>query len=211
MKFLKNLKNKPLHFLERKAIWNNDIFAVGLDNIDNDSIENYCFDLAKNHEGRHISNIGGFQYDLKEKNFKECNALANVVSQSTDIVNQIFKSEYGFKLKREIYSSGVWINLNYSNTYNTSHTHPGATYIGVYYVRTSGKAENGCISFSRPTTFELQSSWIDVCHEDELTQHIQIDIPPTKGMALFFPPWYVHQVLPNLDGYDRISIAMNFK
>ena len=168
-------------------------------------------------EGRHISNIGGWQHELNSS--IENTAISNMLKQSTEIVNQIFIREYKLKLKRNIQLQNRWINENFSNTHNTKHCHPGATFVGVYYVSGDKSETNGSLSFTRSSLFEQHSAYHDICdlteksndlHQTEYNR-FQFDINPSGGTAVFFPPWYTHQVLPNKTGSQRISIAMNFK
>jgi uncharacterized protein (TIGR02466 family) len=216
MKFANNLKKatkKFDHVINSSPLWSDTMHTAELINIDNDRIVDYCHRVQAESEGKIVSNIGGFQYHLNQGDLSECKEINQVTQQCTTIVNQIFEETFQVKLKREIYLSGAWINNNHYTTHNIKHNHPGATFVAVYYARTNGKQSNGALSFVNPQTFQAQATMIDLLEENDInrTFSMQQDYAPQQNFAVFFPPWIMHQVLPNLDGYERISIAMNFK
>jgi len=100
----------------------------------------------------------------------------------------------------------AWMNINYAGAYNAPHTHPGAHWSGVYYVKQPPVEEgnSGMIEFLSPLT-DLPN-WrllgIDAFRPKR-------KLRPNAGEIVLFPSYLVHWVYPNETDEERITIAFN--
>lgn len=221
MNFLNNIKkNQDYHIdydftIQEETLWTDACFLVELQDIDNDSILQYCDELQKISQGRQVSNVGGWQHELNSE--IENSAINLLLKQSEEVVNQIFTKKYKLSLPKRLCLETSWLNENYKHNYNINHVHPGCVYVGVYYVCGADNEENGPLYFTRDSMYQLNSTYGQACNDidnglqNSIYNQCQVGLNPSPGFAVFFPPWYQHQVLPNLNGGRRVSIAMNFK
>ena len=81
----------------------------------------------------------------------------------------------------------IWFNISPHKAYHDWHSHGGATWAGVYYIKTPENC--GCIEFK---------------HDGQL-----LTIKPYPGLLLTFPSGLEHRVLENKSSEDRITLAFN--
>ena len=111
-------------------------------------------------------------------------ALAAVLNHAEACARQIL--EWG----QEPLRSGFWLNAQGPGQSTSEHTHDELDELlsGVYYVKVP--RESG-----------------DLVLRDG---HFRIQVTPSEGMFLFFPPSLSHRVETNRSGEQRLSIAFNF-
>jgi uncharacterized protein (TIGR02466 family) len=104
----------------------------------------------------------------------------------------------------------AWMNVNPTGGFNAPHTHPGAHWSGVYYVRQprvddgiSG-GNSGMIEFLDPRS-DLPNWRILQSRAFRLKRKIR----PEAGEIVLFPSYLVHWVYPNETGGERVTIAFN--
>lgn len=100
----------------------------------------------------------------------------------------------------------AWMNMNPTGGFNAPHTHPGAHWSGVYYVR-QPKVEtgnSGMIEFLDPRS-DLPSWRILQAKAFRPKRKIR----PEAGEIVIFPSYLVHWVYPNEAGGERVTIAFN--
>ena len=100
----------------------------------------------------------------------------------------------------------AWMNMNPTGGFNAPHTHPGAHWSGVYYVR-QPKVESGnsgMIEFLDPRS-DLPAWRILQSRAFRLKRKIR----PEAGEIVIFPSYLVHWVYPNEAGGERVTIAFN--
>jgi uncharacterized protein (TIGR02466 family) len=107
------------------------------------------------------------------------------------------------KLEMKLFA---WMNMNPTGGFNAPHTHPGAHWSGVYYVRqpevdsgTSGMIEFLDARSDLPGWRLLQSKAFRPKRK----------IRPEAGEIVIFPSYLVHWVYPNEAGGERVTIAFN--
>lgn len=100
----------------------------------------------------------------------------------------------------------AWMNMNPTGGYNAPHTHPGAHWSGVYYVRQPqvDSGNSGMIEFLDPRS-DLPSWRILQARAFRPKRKIR----PEAGEIVLFPSYLVHWVYPNETGGERVSIAFN--
>jgi uncharacterized protein (TIGR02466 family) len=100
----------------------------------------------------------------------------------------------------------AWMNMNPTGGFNAPHTHPGAHWSGVYYVR-QPKVESGnsgMIEFLDPRS-DLPNWRFLRAKAFRLKRKIR----PDAGEIVIFPSYLVHWVYPNEAGGERVTIAFN--
>ncbi|MEO1640163.1 MAG: 2OG-Fe(II) oxygenase family protein [Pseudomonadota bacterium] len=100
----------------------------------------------------------------------------------------------------------AWMNINYANAYNAPHTHPGAHWSGVYYVKQPDVDEgnSGMIEFLDPRS-DLPNWRILGVNAFRPKRKIR----PKAGEIVLFPSYLVHWVYPNATDDERVTIAFN--
>lgn len=100
----------------------------------------------------------------------------------------------------------AWMNMNPTGGFNAPHTHPGAHWSGVYYVRQPlvDSGNSGMIEFLDPRS-DLPAWRILQSRAFRSKRKIR----PEAGEIVIFPSYLVHWVYPNETGGERVTIAFN--
>lgn len=100
----------------------------------------------------------------------------------------------------------AWMNMNPTGGFNAPHTHPGAHWSGVYYVRQPrvDSGNSGMIEFLDPRS-DLPNWRLLQSRAFRLKRKIR----PEAGEIVLFPSYLVHWVYPNEAGGERVTIAFN--
>jgi len=132
-----------------------------------------------------------------------------------------------FKMQKEIYQKlnyseettpmmdNMWANVNYKYAYNKNHTHPGAQWSGVYYIKSPKKSGNIWFTDPRPQT-SMETTAYQPDKKRPTSQLREVYYEPIEGRLIMFPGWLLHEVEMNqsdLKGEDghRVSVSFNFK
>jgi uncharacterized protein (TIGR02466 family) len=100
----------------------------------------------------------------------------------------------------------AWMNMNPTGGFNAPHTHPGAHWSGVYYVRQPkvDSGNSGMIEFLDPRS-DLPSWRILQAKAFRGKRKLR----PEAGEIVLFPSYLMHWVYPNETGGERVTIAFN--
>jgi uncharacterized protein (TIGR02466 family) len=101
----------------------------------------------------------------------------------------------------------AWANVNRMADFNQMHTHPGATWSGVYYVdhgEPDEDAEGTAIHLFDPCASRTNIFFPELSCQ-------AITFRPQPGLMILFPGYVPHTVLPHRGGRPRISIAFNVR
>ena len=175
-----------------------------LEQINNDVLQDICIAYSQEHDGRFISNKGGWQStDLV--GVKEFEPLSNIILD----VAPVLKEPYKIKENADFYISEMWLNINKPTNYNILHHHGDSFLSGVYYV--SVPPEAGKLWFRHPSVAKTVISWSP--YFDGLNEHNSNSwyVEPKAGNLILFPSWLEHEVDQNKSDEERISIAFNLK
>ena len=173
------------------------------DKIDIDGLEKKSYKLKKESNGRIRSNRGGWHSHNIEENPLFSKLVDDIEQKALEVHNNIYQKNTGkFKVVE------MWVNINSSKSYNTSHIHPNTDLCGNIYVKTSKNCGN--IFFEDPRVVHRMNEPYSNILMNRLTSK-QVTYTPEDGKILFFPPWIQHGTEPNMSGKDRISIAFNMK
>jgi uncharacterized protein (TIGR02466 family) len=186
-----------------QPIFSSFIYSDKLD-IDNNALEKVCYQKEQKDSGVFASNEGGWQsvttYNNSAGDFKE------LISEITIRCNQLHK-DLGFVENKKQEIGNFWININRDKDSNNPHSHPGAFFSGVYYVKAKPRA--GAITLMHPVSSHAYAIPYGVNSHPTSYNLSNWTEEPEAGKLIIFPPWVVHYVQPNRSDDDRISIAFN--
>lgn len=101
------------------------------------------------------------------------------------------------------WSLSAWANVNRRGDYNAMHTHPGATWSGVYFVDDGDGEEEGTpLMLSDPCPTRTSAFFPGLPGGT-------FSIRPVPGLMVLFPGYLPHVVPPHRGARPRISIAFN--
>jgi uncharacterized protein (TIGR02466 family) len=182
----------------------NEVFqsflATDILDLDNKSIEEFCYYKVKNEPSRISSPNQSNVTELEKSN--ELKPLMNEIQKSV----QILLKKYNFKENVEYRISDVWINLNHPNATAMPHKHPNHLFSGVYYVKCDNSSD---LEFFNPIA---EHQWVvnnNIIETRNTFNSQYISVEPVVGKIVIFPSWLMHYVKQNLNDNDRISIAFN--
>ena len=197
---ISNLEQRSLML---QPIFSSFIYSDKLD-IDNNALEKVCYQEEQKDSGVFASNEGGWQsvttYNNSTGDFKE------LISEIRIRCNQLHK-DLGFVENKKQEIGNFWININRDKDSNNPHSHPGAFFSGVYYVKAKPRA--GAITLMHPVSSHAYTIPYGVNSHPTSYNLSNWTEEPESGKLIIFPPWVVHYVQPNRSDDDRISIAFN--
>lgn len=188
-----------LEYIFPTPIWTID-FNLNLENI-----KSYIIDQKNIHEGRSISNVGGWQSsdysvnDLPKELFEKF--FARVQKNLQDCFYQ-----YGTTQTPLI--DNIWFNVNNNSHYNRSHFHAGSFLSACFYVQADDNCGN--IVFERSTQDDyIISSTVGLSTSKLAASKWRYQA--ISNRLIIFPSWLSHSVEFNNSTTERISIAFNIK
>jgi uncharacterized protein (TIGR02466 family) len=100
----------------------------------------------------------------------------------------------------------AWMNMSPTGGFNAPHTHPGAHWSGVYYVRQPkvDSGNSGMIEFIDPRS-DLPGWRILQAKAFRSKRKVR----PEAGEIVLFPSYLMHWVYPNETGGERVTVAFN--
>lgn len=165
----------------------------------------WIYKYQKLDEGRTLSNIGGWQ----SNNVVYTSDFEKYLNYMKIHLKNIVQSILSPDSKAELIN--VWININKKHDFNWNHVHPDSHLSGVFWIKCP--ENSGDLVFDSPHSFsdwKLYSSVKDDYKKSYFMREL-VNLSPTEGTILVFPPNLRHGVSPNISDEDRISIAFNIK
>lgn len=177
---------------------------TNLDNINNQKLIAYGYELKDLSVGTINSNVGAWQSDSLDLINYEVAKLADTIKEHVEKVAECWKLKND---KTYVSIDNLWININPKCGFNRPHVHPGATFSGVYYVKC--ETNESSIVFQHPATnFQYHINPDTLIEYNEFVS-ATARYTPNEGDLYIFPAYLVHYVEPNRSNDDRISIAFN--
>jgi uncharacterized protein (TIGR02466 family) len=162
---------------------------------------------AGRHPGNARTNVGGWHSETGALEF--CGkAGERLIRHMRDMIEEATRRLYAqFNMPPEplSWTLNAWANVNRRGDFNTMHTHPGATWSGVYYVdhgQSSADAAGTAIHLSDPCPTRTGTFFPALSSSTFLFR-------PTPGLMILFPSYVPHAVPPHQGEHPRISIAFN--
>ena len=190
--------------VKKQNIFKTPVWTTRID-ADNKKIQDYAYSLkSQDKSGVIRSNVGGWHSNSHPGNFhggigEVPEILGNLFDSFCELIkNNITNGE-------EVVIDNWWFNINHKKVLNTHHSHPGADYSLVYYVKTHEDCGD----------LVLKRSDDKVLFNREFVHHYEMENPdcsikPEDGQLVIFPSWLKHSVDMNAKDKDRISLAVNF-
>ena len=171
-----------------------------------DAMKKECYTMRKEDPvGRNRSNnSSGWQSNDGVNDRPIFQSLLNGVEKVFD--NELFPFFMGEqKNEYKVDHGNYWVNINYQNSYNNAHTHPGCWYSGAFYVHMpENSRQDGLIQFLTGHSKHM-SDFPHMSRRD--ADHF--GLIPQDGDLLLFPSAMLHFVEPHTTDFERISIAFN--
>jgi uncharacterized protein (TIGR02466 family) len=167
-------------------------------------------DQARLCPGEQLSNAGGWHSatGLLEFCGSAGERLVSHMRQMTREATRRLYAEFSeFPPDTLRWSLSAWANVNQAGHSNNMHTHPGATWSGVYYVdhgEESSGAEAAALHLSDPCPPRT-----NIFFPELLSATVRIR--PEPGLMVLFPSYVPHAVPPHRGARPRISIAFNVR
>lgn len=109
------------------------------------------------------------------------------------------------KKSSSIKIAGSWLNVFSTNSLETTHSHHGSLFSGVYFVE--GGENSGNFYIEDPV--EVRNLWHNNYKQYLIENRNIVLYPPLPGRLMFFPSWLKHGVHKNNSLDNRISLAFN--
>ena len=163
---------------------------------------------SRQSRGEQKSNVGGWHSETGQLEF--LGDVRGVLIQQMHALTQEATtrviSETGSTSEPIQFVLQAWANISRGGDSHAPHTHPGATWSGVYYVD-AGESANG-----ESAPLEL----VDPCLGRTNTflpflLPSSVSVRPRAGLMVLFPGFLTHAVHAHKGGSARISIAFNFR
>ena len=175
----------------------------------NSQLRQSILEHARRHEGERLTNIGGWHSETGVLGF--CGeAGQRLIGHMHDMVQEAtlrLYAAYGRPPEALSWTLSAWANVNQRGDFNTVHTHPGATWSGVYYVdhgEAGAEAEGAALQLSDPCTPRTNLFFPELLTAD-------FRVRPVPGLMVLFPSYVPHSVAPHRGERPRISIAFNVR
>lgn len=162
---------------------------------------------ARRHPGTELTNVGGWHSEPGTLEF--CGTAGQRLIRHMDAMIKEatlrLYAEYTRTPQPLSWILSAWANVNQRGDFNQLHTHPGATWSGVYYVdhgESNPDAEGTAIHLFDPNPARTNIFFPELSASNVLFK-------PHPGLMILFPSYVPHAVLPHRGDRPRISIAFN--
>ena len=183
---------------------------VWADNVEfNEQLKEGILEHARRPAGKALTNVGGWHSETGRLEF--CGSagerlIAHMREMTEEATLRLY-TEFGKRPERMNWTLHAWANVNAPGDFNKVHTHPGATWSGVYYVDPGSSelaSESTPLHLSDPN-----ASRASIFFPELSTSNVLIN--PEPGLMVLFPSYVPHGVLPHRGDRPRISIAFNVR
>ncbi len=164
---------------------------------------------ARRHPGEQLTNIGGWHSDTGT--LALCGSagqrLLRHMHEMTEEATRRLYAQFARPPERLGWTLSAWANVNRPGDFNNMHTHPGATWSGVYYVdhgESDAQAEGTALHLSDPSPLRGNLFFPELLSAD-------FQVKPVPGLMVLFPSYMPHAVPPHRGDRPRISIAFNVR
>lgn len=166
-------------------------------------------DQARRHPGSVRTNMGGWHSEPGLLEF--CGeAGTRLIRRMDAMVKEAtlrLYAEFGQAPQHATWSLSAWANVNRRGDFNQLHTHPGATWSGVYYVdpgEADPAAPGTAIQLYDPDPARANLFFPELSTANVLFK-------PDPGLMILFPSYVPHAVPPHRGARERISVAFNVR
>lgn len=175
----------------------------------NAQLRHSILEQARLHPGTEQTNVGGWHSETGRLEF--CGpAGERLVAHMRDMTEEATRrlyASYAHPPEPLSWILSAWANVNRRGDSNNMHTHPGATWSGVYYVddgESDPDAEGTAIHLSDPCPARTNIFFPEL-------SGVNVMFRPQPGLMILFPSYVPHAVPPHRGDRPRISIAFNVR
>ena len=175
-------------------------------------LQEECFEIRNNIPCKNKSNLGQNSYHspnlLNLQNPPEILKLMKQITNCIQIIHQQTKRE-------NVRLVNFWININGEGGANIPHTHPGASYSGVFYIKVPKEMKGGNLFFLKDYNETYLTSQENMGFFKQGYNLLPNDLPkipvkPAEKLLIVFPSWLPHSVEFNDADVERISLSFNY-
>jgi uncharacterized protein (TIGR02466 family) len=163
----------------------------------------------RQHPGQEATNVGGWHSERGTLKFcgKAGERLVKHMHEMVGEATHRLYAEFAHEPKPLDWMLSAWANVNRRGDFNQMHTHPGATWSGVYYVdhgESNPDAAGTSLNLCDPNPARTNIFFPELSASN-------IMIKPEPGLMILFPSYVPHVVPPHGGDRPRISIAFNVR
>ena len=173
--------------------------------LDTQPLIDYAYELKSKTKGRELSNVQAWQSENLDNNLPVFDVL-------NDVIIKFAKDFHEYMNLKKDYTQildNMWFNINPTGGTNKPHSHPGAVFSGVFYLK--APENSGKINFVNPCRahdYHFNQDTVEKYNNYTWSGYYHL---PKSGKLVMFPASIEHYVDGNTTGEDRISIAFNTK
>ena len=175
-------------------------------------LQEECYEIRNNIPSKYKSNLGQNTYHSPNLlNLQNPPQILKLMKQITNCIQTIHQ-----QTRREnVRLVDFWININGKGGSNVPHTHPGAKYSGVFYIKVPKEMKGGNLFFLRDYNETYLTSQENMGFFKQEYNLLPNDLPkipvkPLEKLLIVFPSWLPHSVEFNDTDEERISLSFNY-
>ena len=175
-------------------------------------LQEECFEIRNNIPGKNKSNLGQNSYHSPNLlNLQNPPEILKLMKQITNCIQTIHQQSR----RENVRLVDFWININGKGGSNVPHTHPGAKYSGVFYIKVPKEMKGGNLFFLRDYNETYLTSQENMGFFKQGYNLLPNDLPkipvkPLEKLLIVFPSWLPHSVEFNDMDEERISLSFNY-
>ena len=175
-------------------------------------LQEECFEIRNNIPSKNKSNLGKNSYHSPNLlNLQNPPEILKLMKQITNCIQTIHQQSR----RENVRLVDFWININGKGGSNVPHTHPGAKYSGVFYIKVPKEMKGGNLLFLRDYNETYLTSQENMGFFKQGYNLLPNDLPkipvkPLEKLLIVFPSWLPHSVEFNDADVERISLSFNY-
>ena len=175
-------------------------------------LQEECFEIRNNIPSKNKSNLGQNSYHSPNLlNLQNPPEILKLMKQITNCIQTIHQQSR----RENVRLVDFWININGKGGSNVPHTHPGAKYSGVFYIKVPKEMKGGNLFFIRDFNETYLTSQENMGFFKQGYNLLPNDLPkipvkPLEKLLIVFPSWLPHSVEFNDTDEERISLSFNY-
>ena len=175
-------------------------------------LQEECFEIRNNIPCKNKSNLGQNSYHSPNLlNLQNPPEILKLMKQITKCIQTIHQQSR----RENVRLVDFWININGKGGSNVPHTHPGAKYSGVFYIKVPKEMKGGNLFFFKDYNETYLTSQENMGFFKKGYNLLPNDLPkipvkPAEKLLIVFPSWLPHSVEFNDADVERISLSFNY-
>ena len=175
-------------------------------------LQEECFEIRNNIPCKNKSNLGQNSYHSPNLlNLQNPPEILKLMKQITKCIQTIHQQSR----RENVRLVDFWININGKGGSNVPHTHPGAKYSGVFYIKVPKEMKGGNLFFLKDYNETYLTSQENMGFFKQGYNLLPNDLPkipvkPLEKLLFVFPSWLPHSVEFNDTDEERISLSFNY-